>query len=110
MTQYNRWSQPSHPDIRYNKRVAYFSMEFAIDQALKTYSGGLGFLAGSHMRSAFDLRQNMIGISILWKNGYYDQERNEDLTMRATFRKKYYTFLEYSGITVTVTIDNHPVL
>ncbi|MBU3714172.1 MAG: glycosyltransferase family 1 protein, partial [Ferruginibacter sp.] len=38
----------------YNKRVAYFSMEYGIDQPLKTYAGGLGFLAGSHMRSAYE--------------------------------------------------------
>ena len=44
---------------KYSKKVAYFSMEFAIAQCLKTYSGGLGYLAGSHMRSAFDLKQNM---------------------------------------------------
>ena len=43
----------------FKKSVAYFSMEFGIDQALKTYSGGLGFLAGSHMRAAHDLRQNL---------------------------------------------------
>lgn len=85
-------------------------MEFAIHQALKTYSGGLGFLAGSHMRSAFDLRQDMIGIGILWKYGYYDQERNEDQTLRVLFQKKYYSFLEYSGITVRVNVNNHPVL
>ena len=36
----------------FERRVAYFSMEFAVDQALKIYSGGLGFLAGSHIRSA----------------------------------------------------------
>ena len=61
-----------HPyviDPAFKKSVAYFSMEFAIDQALKTYSGGLGFLAGSHMKSAFDLKQNLIGIGMLWKQG-----------------------------------------
>jgi starch phosphorylase len=46
----------------YSKRTAYFSMEFAIDQALKIYSGGLGFLAGSHMRSAYNLKQDFVGI------------------------------------------------
>ena len=60
-------------DKKFSKRVAYFSMEFAIDQSLKIYSGGLGFLAGSHMRSAFELKQNFIGIGILWKYGYYDR-------------------------------------
>ncbi|HAC25288.1 MAG TPA: alpha-glucan family phosphorylase, partial [Cytophagales bacterium] len=63
-------------DTKYNKPVAYFSMEFAIVQPLKIYSGGLGFLAGSHMRSAFELKQNVVGIGILWKYGYYDQMRN----------------------------------
>lgn len=110
MTQYNRWSHPHDIDKRYTKRVAYFSMEFALHQALKTYSGGLGFLAGSHMRSAFDLRQDMIGIGMLWKYGYYDQERSEDQTMRVLFQKKYYNFLEYSGITVEVEVNDHPVL
>ena len=56
----------------YEKKVAYFCMEFGIHQALKTYAGGLGFLAGSHMRSAFELRQNIVGIGILWKYGYYE--------------------------------------
>jgi len=53
-------------DERYSKKVAYFSMEFATHQPLKIYSGGLGFLSGSHLRSAYELRQNMIGVGILW--------------------------------------------
>ncbi|MCU0355943.1 MAG: alpha-glucan family phosphorylase [Cyclobacteriaceae bacterium] len=89
---------------KYSKPVAYFSMEFAIDQPLKIYSGGLGFLAGSHMRSAYELKQNIIGIGILWKKGYYDQERNEDQTMRASFRHKQYTFLTDTGILFPITI------
>ena len=66
----------------YSKGVAYFSMEFAIHQALKIYSGGLGFLAGSHMRSAYDLKQNMIGVGILWSYGYYDQSHDEDRNLK----------------------------
>ena len=60
---------PYDIDPEYKTSSVYFSMEFAIDQALKIYSGGLGFLAGSHMRSAYELKQNMIGVGILWKNG-----------------------------------------
>lgn len=92
------FQHPVSPETAYSKPVAYFSMEFALDQALKIYSGGLGYLAGSHMRSAFQLRQNLVGIGVLWKYGYYDQERNEDNTMRATFREKIYHFLEDTGI------------
>ena len=79
---------------KYATSVAYFSMEFAIDQALKIYSGGLGFLAGSHMRSAYDLKQNIVGIGLLWSFGYYDQERNEDRTLKPQYTRKYYYFLE----------------
>jgi len=103
------WPLPWKPDPQYNTRVAYFSMEYAIDQALKIYSGGLGFLAGSHMRSAHDLRQNLIGIGILWKYGYYDQVRHDDQRMRVQFQKKYYPFLVDSGLRTEVTVNGHPV-
>jgi len=93
----------------YSKRVAYFSMEFALHQALKIYSGGLGFLAGSHMRSAYDLKQNVIGVGMLWSYGYYDQEREADQTMRAAHIRKRYYFLEDPHITVTVSINHRPV-
>jgi len=94
----------------YSKAVAYFSMEFAIHQALKIYSGGLGFLAGSHMRSAYDLKQNVVGIGILWSYGYYDQGRDEDRNLRIEFRRKYYHFLEDLNVTVTVNINGKDVV
>ncbi len=94
----------------YEKPVAYFSMEFAIHQALKIYSGGLGFLSGSHMRSAFDLQQNVVGVGILWSYGYYDQARDEDRNLKVEFRRKRYYFLEDPNIKVTVYIDSKPVI
>ncbi|WP_181308148.1 alpha-glucan family phosphorylase [Rufibacter sp. XAAS-G3-1] len=109
MGNYSKWYHPYAINEKYSERVAYFSMEFGIDQALKTYSGGLGYLAGSHMRSAYELRQNMIGIGILWKYGYYDQVRQDDQKMGVQFLKKYYTFLEDPGIKFQVTIHNNPV-
>ncbi|MCK4440582.1 MAG: alpha-glucan family phosphorylase [Sulfurovaceae bacterium] len=93
----------------YKTSVAYFSMEFAIDQALKTYSGGLGFLSGSHMRSAYDLGQNVIGVGMLWSYGYYDQAWGEHRTLKATFLRKRYYFLEDLNIEVKLNINNHPV-
>lgn len=100
---------PYRFDKKYTKPVAYFSMEFAIDQSLKIYSGGLGFLSGSHMRSAYELRQNFIGIGILWKYGYYDQVRNMDGTMKAVYVEKNYSFLTDTGIVFPITIHNHEV-
>ena len=95
---------PYQFDKKYSKPVAYFSMEFAVDQPLKIYSGGLGFLAGSHLRSAYELKQNMIGIGILWKKGYYDQERNQDQTLHVSFRDKDYSFLTDTNIVFPITI------
>ena len=96
-------------DKKYNTSVAYFSMEFAIDQALKIYSGGLGYLAGSHLRSAFELKQNLVGIGILWKNGYYEQQRDTNAEMKPAFVEKNYSFLTDTGIIFDLSIHDAPV-
>ena len=106
---FKNFTMPFSINSEYSKKVAYFSMEFAIDQALKIYSGGLGFLAGSHMRSAYNLKQDLVGIGILWKFGYYDQARNHDQTLQPTWTKKLYTFLEDTGIKFQIEIHSAPV-
>jgi glycogen phosphorylase len=106
---FTNFAVPYTIDDRYSKKVAYFSMEFAVHQPLKIYSGGLGFLAGSHLRSAYELRQNMISVGILWKYGYYDQARNQDQTLQVTWMEKQYSFLEDTGIKFQITIHEHPV-
>ena len=93
----------------YEKKVAYFCMEFGIHQALKTYAGGLGFLAGSHMRSAYELRQHIVGISILWKYGYYDQVRKQDQTMDVLFQEKVYGFLKKTDIKFLIKVSGQDV-
>jgi starch phosphorylase len=109
MTSFRNFKVPYTIDEQYSKKAAYFSMEFAIHQPLKIYSGGLGFLAGSHMRSAYELRQNMVGIGILWKYGYYDQARNQDQTLQVSFMEKNYSFLEDTDIKFQILIHDHPV-
>jgi len=109
MTSFRNFKVPYLVDEQYAKKAAYFSMEFAIHQPLKIYSGGLGFLAGSHMRSAYELRQNMVGIGILWKHGYYDQARNQDQTLQVSFMEKIYSFLEETDIKFQILIHDHPV-
>jgi starch phosphorylase len=106
---FRNYRVPYQADERYAKRVAYFSMEFAIHQPLKIYSGGLGFLSGSHLRSAYELKQNLVGIGILWKYGYYDQARNQDQTLQVTWMEKQYSFLEDTGIKFQINIHDHPV-
>lgn len=85
-------------------------MEFAVHQPLKTYAGGLGFLAGSHMRSAFELKQHMVGIGILWKYGYYDQVRKQDQTMDVLFQEKVYGFLQKTDLKFVIRVSGHEVI
>ncbi|HEX7844285.1 MAG TPA: alpha-glucan family phosphorylase [Chitinophagaceae bacterium] len=106
---FTNYSVPYPVEDRYSKKIAYFSMEFATHQPLKIYSGGLGFLAGSHLRSAYELRQNLVGIGILWKYGYYDQARHQDQTLNVTWNEKHYSFLEETGIKFQITVHEHPV-
>lgn len=106
---FKNYKVPYAADEKYSKKVVYFSMEYAVHQPLKIYSGGLGFLAGSHLRSAYELRQNMIGIGILWKYGYYDQARNQDQTLQPTWMEKNYSFLEDTGIKFQIPVHEHPV-
>ena len=106
---FRNYQVPYEINEQFKKKAAYFSMEFAIHQPLKIYSGGLGFLAGSHLRSAFELNQNLIGVGILWKYGYYDQARNQDQTLQVTFMEKIYSFLEDTGIKYQILIHDHPV-
>lgn len=106
---FNNFKIPFTINPKYSKKAVYFSMEFAIEQVLKIYSGGLGFLAGSHMRSAYNLKQDLIGIGILWKFGYYDQARNHDQTLQPVWTKKMYSFLEDTGIKFQIEIHSAPV-
>jgi glycogen phosphorylase len=109
MTNFRQFNVPYTVDPRFAKKVAYFSMEFAVHQPLKIYSGGLGFLAGSHLRSAYELKQNLIAVGILWRYGYYDQTRNQDQTLQVQWNEKIYNFLEDTGIKFQVNIHDAPV-
>ncbi len=69
-----RWedhnAKPYDPD---SPKIAYFCMEFGLHESFPMYSGGLGVLAGDHIRSAGDLRLDFIGIGLLYKHGYFSQ-------------------------------------
>ena len=59
-------------------RIAYFSLEYGFSEVLPIYSGGLGILAGDHIKSASDLGLNMVGIGLLYQYGYFRQYLNQD--------------------------------
>ena len=89
--------------------VAYFSMEIAMDQSLSTYSGGLGFLAGSHMQSAGYLQMPMVGVTMLWSYGYYNQRISSEGEVEVAFIRKYYDFLTDTGLSTEVQIFGEKV-
>jgi starch phosphorylase len=65
------WFTQAHP--KSSLRVAYFSMEFGLSEALPIYSGGLGILAGDHLKTASDLGVPMVAIGLLYQQGYFRQ-------------------------------------
>lgn len=67
----------SYDEAKENRRIAYFSMEVGIGSTMPTYSGGLGILAGDTLKSCADLRVPIIGVSLLYRKGYFDQKLNE---------------------------------
>lgn len=67
------------------KGVAYFSMEFGLHESLRLYSGGLGVLAGDLLRSASDLGLPMVGVSLLYRYGYFRQVIEEGRQLAAYF-------------------------
>jgi starch phosphorylase len=78
------WFRLSHPASRL-KRVAYFSMEFGLSEALPIYSGGLGVLAGDFLKSASDLGVPLVGIGLLYQQGYFRQVLADDGAQREAF-------------------------
>lgn len=69
------WFAETHPGRHPGAlgRVAYFSMEFGLHEALPLYAGGLGILAGDVLKTASDLGVPLVGVGILWQQGYFRQ-------------------------------------
>ena len=65
-----------HHTVDPARRIAYFSMEFGLHESLPVYSGGLGILAGDHLKSASDLGLPLVGVGLLYRQGYFRQYLN----------------------------------
>jgi len=66
------WCGEVHPDSRI-KTIAYFSMEFGLSEAFPLYAGGLGILAGDYLKTASDLGIPVVGVGLLYQEGYFRQ-------------------------------------
>ncbi len=71
------WFRQTYPDKTLNA-VAYFSMEFGVGEGLPMYAGGLGILAGDYLKTASDLQVPLIGVGLLYQQGYFRQILNSD--------------------------------
>ena len=78
------WFQENHPQAPLT-RVAYFSMEFMLSEALPIYSGGLGNVAGDQLKAASDLGVPVIGVGLLYQQGYFRQVIDKDGAQQALF-------------------------
>jgi len=73
--------------ITWKNPITYFSMEFGLHESIPIYSGGLGLLAGDHIKSASDLNLPFVGISLLYKQGYFHQRINGTGDQVAEYRE-----------------------
>jgi len=71
------WSDRTHPELA-SKPIAYFSMEFGLHETLPIYSGGLGVLSGDHLKEASDLGLPLVGVGLMYAEGYFSQRISED--------------------------------
>ncbi|MFZ0890138.1 MAG: alpha-glucan family phosphorylase [Candidatus Binataceae bacterium] len=78
------WFQRAHGDSRLSC-VAYFSMEFGLSEALPIYSGGLGNVAGDQLKAASDLGVPLVGVGLLYQQGYFRQIIEADGSQRALY-------------------------
>ena len=90
-------------------RVAYFCMEYGLDNQFKAYAGGLGILAGDYMKGAKDHGFPIVGIGIKWKQGYTDQVIDDKGQPYDTYHNYKYDFLEDTGVTVSVEIRKRQI-
>jgi len=98
------------PVQKKGRRIAYFSMEIGIDSRIRTYSGGLGILAGDTIKSCADLNVPLVAVTLLYKKGYFYQKLNEqgeqeELPYEWDHRK----FLKPSKKRVELTIEGRRV-
>lgn len=72
------WYQKNHSGNPDTFNIVYFSAEFGLTECLQTYSGGLGILSGDHLKASSDLGIPLIGMGLLYKEGYFQQYLNSD--------------------------------
>jgi glycogen phosphorylase len=98
MTRQDTWWKRTHADNP--AKLAYFSMEFGFHESVQIYSGGLGILAGDHLKSASDLDLPLCAVGMLFREGYFHQRIGPD-----GWQGEYYDTLEPHRLPLTPALD-----
>ncbi|MCQ9131423.1 MULTISPECIES: alpha-glucan family phosphorylase [Streptomyces] len=93
----DRWYQEQPASAGLPAAIAYFSPEFGVTAALPQYSGGLGILAGDHLKAASDLGVPLIGVGLLYRHGYFRQSLSRD-----GWQQEHYPVLDPNELPVTL--------
>ncbi len=93
------WFQNEHDNIS-GGRVGYFSLEFGLHESLPLYSGGLGILAGDHLKSATDLGLPLVGVGLAYQEGYFRQYLNHD-----GWQMEGYTANDFYNMSMNLELD-----
>lgn len=106
---FNRYMSETPPSDQ--PKIAYFSMEYGLNDIIKIYSGGLGILAGDYLKEASDTHTNMIGIGLLYRFGYFSQQLSLNGEQMVTLEPQIFSELpitavrDEAGILLTISID-----
>lgn len=95
---------------RLRPRVAYFCMEFGLHEDFRIYSGGLGILAGDILKAAKEGRYPLVGVGILWRQGYVKQHISSDGRVYDCFTDYQYSFLKDTRLKVNLLIRGRQVV
>ena len=104
------WYHKTHPEGT-KVRFAYFSFEFGLTECLQIYSGGLGMLSGDHLKSASDLGLPLVGVGLLYQQGYFRQYLNADGYQQERYPENDFFSLplhlehDKSGKPLTISVD-----
>ena len=107
MSAKNAWFDDRYGHLPRRPVIAYFSMEFGIGESLQNYSGGLGVLSGDHLKSASDLNLPLVGVGLLYQEGYFQQYLNAD-----GWQQESYPINDFSHLPLQLVRDRNdkPVL
>ena len=97
-TQWAQQAKKDHGDFT----VAYFCAEYGLTESLQVYSGGLGCLAGDHLKSASELGVPLVAVGLVYRHGYFQQYLNAD-----GWQQEYYPDLDFSNLPLSMLKDNN---